>query len=502
MHAIAPRVALDPGPRHDGGDAKMATQRFVIPESPSLAETTTSSHISGVEPTALQKFGQYTLLFPIGHGGMGDVWVARQSNALGFRKLVAVKVLRTVLAADPIMRRMFLEEAQLAARIHHANVVEVTDLGEEGSTVYLVMSFVEGRSLSKLVAIENAKEPAKRLPIGVCLSIIQDALAGLHAAHELRDDDGHPLDLVHRDISPQNILVGLDGVARLADFGIAKVNGLARIQTNQGEIKGKFAYVAPEQIAGRPPTRQSDLFAMGVVLWELLAGRPLFQAESAVALLGARAHGTAIPDLRQLSPDVPPEIVDVVMRSLANEPSERFSTAREMSTALERASQGVPACSKNAVADLVQELSAEAVQQIFDRVETMGPDIGIPASRPHQDDRSREVVPPTRRRPWLAGLGTLAMIVVVVVAMRSRARTPEISPTPSGAPSTIVSESATLDPSSITSSLAPAPSSSVVSTPSAPLLKGARPPPRRSPSKGATASSTTAFHPTYDSPYR
>ena len=265
-----------------------ATQRF----APDIPSDTPAPPRSAGAPRVPTQLGRYALLFPVGHGGMADVWAACQSNDLGFRKLVAVKIMRAALATDASMRRMFLEEARLAGRIRHANVVEVTNLGEDGEVVYLVMSFVEGAPLSELAKVE-AGTTSPRLPLGVALWIIIDALAGLHAAHELRDDDGVSLGLVHRDVSPQNILVGADGVSRLSDFGIAKVDGTARVQTDAGELKGKFAYISPEQLRGAAPTRRSDLFSMGVVLWELLSGRRLFDASGSMDLIKLRNEGRA-----------------------------------------------------------------------------------------------------------------------------------------------------------------------------------------------------------------
>ena len=215
------------------------------------------------------KLGRYELLHPIASGGMAQVWAAEQTGDLGFRKLIALKTIRPDFAFDPTFRAMFLDEAQLASRIRHANVVEVLDLGVEGPTIFQAMTFVEGAPLSAWLN----RAGSNRLPLGAGLRITIDMFHGLHAAHELCDDEGKALGLVHRDVSPQNVLIGIDGIAKLADFGIAKAFGRQAEETTYGDVKGKLGYVAPELLDGYPATPQSDLFSAGVVLWEILTGR-------------------------------------------------------------------------------------------------------------------------------------------------------------------------------------------------------------------------------------
>jgi serine/threonine-protein kinase len=286
-------------------------------------------------PEANVALGRYRLLLPIGAGGMGEVWAAEQSGDLGFRRLVAVKLIRTdVGVGESAMRRMLLDEARLASLIHHANVVETLDLGEEAGVVYQVMALIDGAPLLSMLVPDGGD--GLPLDLGVAIRIIIDALRGLHAAHELRDDAGDVLGLIHRDVSPENILVGVDGVTKLADFGIAKASGRHGEESVIGTIKGKVNYVAPEQLWGLAPTRRSDLFATGVVLWEVLTGRSLFDAPDGAEGFVARRSLSPMP-LRDVAPGVPAPIADVVMKALERRPEDRFGSALEMADALEDA---------------------------------------------------------------------------------------------------------------------------------------------------------------------
>jgi serine/threonine-protein kinase len=277
------------------------------------------------------RLGRYELLCPIAEGGMAQVWAAEQTGDLGFRKVVALKTIRPDFAYDASFRAMFLDEAQLASRIRHVNVVEVLDLGVAGDVVYQAMALIDGVSAS-----EWQRQAGHRFDPGVATRIAIDMLRGLHAAHVLTDDDGELLGLVHRDVSPQNLIVGSDGLAKLADFGIAKAFGRATEETVAGDVKGKLGYVAPEQLQGLPAAPQSDLFSAGVVFWELLTGQRLFQAkgESDRRKLSPR-------DPRSVVPDLPASICEIVLRSLADSPFERYQTASEMADALEDAARRV-----------------------------------------------------------------------------------------------------------------------------------------------------------------
>jgi serine/threonine-protein kinase len=276
------------------------------------------------------------LLVKIASGGMATVYVGRLRGAEGFWRLVAIKRAHGHLVEDPAFRKMLISEARLASRIHHPNVVSVEDVEElQNGELRLVMDYVEGSSLYELLAAgDRATRPLEaRLSVRIAL----DACAGLHAAHELTDDRGETLRLVHRDVSPQNILVGVDGTARLADFGIAKV-ARSSVSTTTGAIKGKMGYMAPEYIEGAEPDARSDVFALGVVVWEALAHKRLFRGQNEIETL-KRVVGSPAPPLSSVAPSVGPWLDDVLAIALSKAPGDRFDTAQALGAALETAAR-------------------------------------------------------------------------------------------------------------------------------------------------------------------
>ena len=336
---------------------RVATESLPERAPPSSADR------SHVEPRRGMRLGRYELLMPLARGGMAEVWIARQTGELGFRRLVAVKTIRPEHAESPGFRRMFLDEARLAARIRHANVVEVLDLGEEGPMVYQAMTLIEGDSLAGLLRRWHSTGHAGGLPTAIVLRVMADAASGLHAAHELTDEDGAPMHLVHRDVSPHNILIGVDGVAKLADFGIAKALGRSSDETEAGQMKGKFSYLSPEQVLRQSPDRRSDVFASGIVLWEMLTGTRLFRGADVMETL-EMVRAMRIPDLREISPDIDPAIADVTARALARLPSERIASAAELSDALEEAARRSSAVATTKdVANFVVDLVGDEVEQ-------------------------------------------------------------------------------------------------------------------------------------------
>jgi serine/threonine protein kinase len=282
-----------------------------------------------------QVVDRYELIGELASGGMATVYLARITGVGGFQRFVALKRLHPHLALDAEFVEMFLDEARLAASIHHTNVVPILEVNaNQAIGYYLVMEYIEGDTLARVLA--RAAQQGQRVPLPIVLRISLDLLAGLHAAHELRDGSGQPVNLVHRDVSPQNVLVGFDGIARITDFGVARA--ASRLSaTRVGQLKGKIAYMAPEQAQGMDEVdRRADLFSAGVVIWEALTARRLFKAENEAATL-ARVMATAVPALSSVAPEIDSALSDAVMRALARESSARYSSAAEFADALEAA---------------------------------------------------------------------------------------------------------------------------------------------------------------------
>jgi serine/threonine protein kinase len=277
--------------------------------------------------------GRYAIHDRIAAGGMATVHLGRLVGEGGFARTVAIKRLHPHFATDPDFVSMFLDEGRLAARIRHPNVVQTLDVVVDSDEVFLVMDYVDGDSLAAL--IRAAGKRGETVPPACAVALVAGALHGLHAAHEAKSDAGMPLGIVHRDVSPQNILVGVDGVARVLDFGVAKALGQSHV-TREGQLKGKLAYMSPEQIQGHEVDRRTDIFAASVVLWEVLTGRRLFKADGDAQILHRVLHGD-IPRPSTLAGSVPQVLDDVVMRGLARDTSLRFPSAETMADALEEA---------------------------------------------------------------------------------------------------------------------------------------------------------------------
>jgi serine/threonine protein kinase len=284
---------------------------------------------------------------------MATVWVARQTGKHGFEKLVAIKTVLPKLASDTHFQTMFIDEARIAARIEHANVAQVLDVGEQNGITYLVMEYVDGESLWKIRRILD--DNRTRLPLGVILRTLADVCAGLHAAHELRGDDGQLLHVVHRDVSPQNILLSMRGVAKLIDFGIAKARNRWGGDTHTGTVKGKARYMAPEQALGGTIDRRVDIWAVGAILYDLLSGRPPYQGENDAQILFFITSGRPVAPL---PPSVHPRISAIVHRALSLAPNDRFATAAEMQHAIEEA---MVETKEQAAVSLVASLLKECV---------------------------------------------------------------------------------------------------------------------------------------------
>ena len=320
---------------------------------------------------AVRLVGRYALFDEIASGGMATVYLGQLQGSGGFARTVAIKSLHPQFAKDPEFVSMFLNEARLAERIRHPNVVPTLDVVASRGEVVLVMEYVHGETLSRI--LRRLKASGRRTPLSFLLRIMSDVLQGLHAAHEARDERGVPLQIVHRDVSPQNVLVGTDGVARLLDFGVAKAAGSAH-STREGQIKGKISYMAPEQLTGAGVTRETDVYAASVLFWEALTGARLISGENELDLI-AQLIKRDIPPPSQLVPDIPRALEAVVMRGLEAMPEDRFATAREMCMAL--AECGVTQAASIAVGEWVQNLAADTLAERsakISAIETRGND--------------------------------------------------------------------------------------------------------------------------------
>lgn len=304
-----------------------------------------------------QVIGRYKLFREIASGGMASVHLGRLLGPAGFSRVVAVKRLHPHLARDPELVTMFVDEARLAARIQHPNVVPTLDVVALDAELFIVMEYVEGESLARL--LRASIERRQPIPVDVSVAVMLDALHGLHAAHEARGEDGHPLGLVHRDVSPQNVLVGIDGLARVVDFGIAKATGRSAARTATGILKGKLPYMAPEQILLEPIDRRTDLYAVSIVLWELLAGRRLFQGGDDWEIARRIKEGVTTPP-SAFNGAVSPELDAVVLAGAARDPRRRFASASEMADALEGAG---PRAVARAVGRFVESVAADSLSQ-------------------------------------------------------------------------------------------------------------------------------------------
>jgi hypothetical protein len=310
---------------------------------------------SAAASTAPVVIGRYALYDRIASGGMAAVHLGRLAGPVGFTRTVAIKRLHAQFAADPEFVTMFLDEARLAARIQHPNVVPTIDVVATGGELFLVMEYVRGESAS--VLIRRANEHRERIPPRIVAAIVSGALQGLHAAHEAVDEGNKPLCIVHRDVSPQNILVGIDGTPRVLDFGVAKAEDKFH-STRGGEIKGKILYMSPEQLEGDAVDRTTDVYAMGLVLFELLTGRRMFtKSQDMTSLAKILRNELTLPS------SVDPSLVkwDALVRAAsARLPHERFQSARAMALEVERV-MGV--ASPVEVADYVERIAGDGIKQ-------------------------------------------------------------------------------------------------------------------------------------------
>ena len=271
-----------------------------------------------------ESFGKYELLERIGHGGMAEVFLARSIGAEGLEKRLVIKKILPDLASDDRFVEMFIDEAKIAMGLNHPNIVQVYDFGKVGSGYYLAMEYVDGAELGSL--LRASRQVGHMLDIGDAAHIAVEVARGLDYIHRRRDPSGRNLELVHRDISPENLMISWDGMVKIVDFGIA--TGTAEVEQDSSEVQGKFGYMSPEQAGGEPVDARSDLFSLGVVFFEMLCGRPLFRGESDAEIVNL-VSSAVVPDVRSINPEVPRRLEHALYKLLARDPDERFATARE-----------------------------------------------------------------------------------------------------------------------------------------------------------------------------
>ncbi len=417
-----------------------------------------------------QQVGRYAIFDQIAAGGMARVHLARLTGQEGFSRVVAVKRMHRHLLENQEFKRMFLEEARLAARVRHPNVVPILDVLATGEELLIVMEYVHGVSVHALM--QASVKAKKNMPRPIVYSMILQMLHGLEAAHEATDERGRPLALVHRDVSPQNVLVGVDGIARVVDFGVARAMS-AKQDTDPGVLKGKHSYMAPELVHGAPATRQADVFSAATLFWELIAGRKLFGGATEVERLNAVAKGN-YPSPKQYARDLPVDVERVIVRGISAKPSERYATALEMAIELESLHV---AATPRVVGDWVATLAVEelaARMELIHQVETSGvslvrqslpapapevaqaPAIVTPAAKPAAPSALARVPKPVWA--FAAALTVLSLIGIVSV-MSSGDAAPEPSRAAIAKPAPEVPAKAAPEPSATAEVTAPEASS-------------------------------------------
>jgi serine/threonine protein kinase len=412
--------------------------------------------------------GRYALYDKIAAGGMATVHLGRLLGPIGFSRTVAIKRMLPQFVSDLGFVSMFVDEARLASRIRHPNVVPTLDVVAQKNELFLVLEYVHGETLAQLIKGVNSRR--QRIPPSFAAAIVCGMLHGLHAAHNVKNERGTPLGLVHRDVSPQNVLVGTDGVARLLDFGVAKASGRMQVTTN-GEVKGKLAYMSPEQVKGTV-TPQSDIYSAAAVLWEALTCERLFQDVTWTNIAQVILHREVDPPSRVV-PSLPRELDAIVLRGLEKDPRKRFATARDMAIAIEECMQLAPS---HEVGEWVEEIAnamlsdrAQMIAEIESRSSeakmaaasmslVQGPTTqsetdwdpaatlpdnargsAITATDPAADETgtqltqvsSRESIPGPRRGRWIAaGAAMLILVFGIATWLSAKGRTTAAAPLP------------------------------------------------------------------------
>ncbi len=466
--------------------------------------------------------GRYALYGEIASGGMATVHIGRLLGPVGFARTIAIKRLHPQYAKDPEFVSMFLDEARVAARIQHPNVCATLDVVATQGELFLVMEYLQGETLSRMIrAVRNRGEIIDPR-IAVC--VMAQTLHGLHAAHEAKSERGEALNIVHRDISPQNVLVGRDGVTKVLDFGVAKAAGRFHT-TREGNVKGKLPYMSPEQLRGQAVDRQTDIYAAAVCLWEALTARKLFKGDNEGSVLEQVLFGPIDPPSRWV-PSVPPQLDALVMRGLDREKTKRFATAREFALALERA---LPPALASDVGDWVENVAGDVLNERAERIAEIEsvtdsvPQMGLTEVMSGLDAPSSAVpmaptsgmiggsssqvssisvaagevgmMAPKRRIPMWVGLGATALailITVIVVAASSHSNAASTATAASGTPvaDTHATTTNVAPTSTVTAESAFAAGGTTTTTPSA-----TPPPPATTTTPATTRVTTGAAHP-------
>lgn len=445
--------------------------------------------------------GRYAIHSEIASGGMAAVHLGRLLGPSGFSKVVAIKRLHEHLAGDPALVASFIDEARLAARIQHPNVVSTLDVISNAGEVFLVLEYVAGESLSQL--LRRARQTGHRCPPRVVAAILLNVLHGLHAAHDSRDTRGELLRLVHRDVSPQNVMVGRDGVARVLDFGIAKAIGHTH-QTRTGAIKGKLAYLAPELLQHQPASVQSDIYSASIVFWEALTGALLFGGDSEAQVFAKLlSHAPEAPTA--IHADIPPAFDSIVLRGLARDPAARYSSARRMALDLEGTGEIATVSEVGEWVELVAATSLSARAALVGRIERgvlepgqktaeakshdeptanferIVPLVDIPPSPGHSVESS---APVHRRRAIRVATLAMAVAALLVLALYGRRAKPVVTPVATTPRLVDVSKEPEKEP--ILPPLSPQPSEVGPSPPDAPESRGGHAVPPSAPVGGGT----------------
>ncbi len=394
------------------------------------------------------QFGKYTLVERLGRGGMAEVWKARISGPAGFQRTLVIKRILPHLVEDEHFKQMFVAEARLSARLNHANIVQVFELGDVDGEFYLAMEYVRGRDLVNLVRAQLFKGVP---PPGLGAFVVREVCRALAYAHALADDNGTPLRLIHRDVSPSNVMISVDGAVKLLDFGIAKA--LAEANENRtvtGTLKGKFGYMSPEQVEGKEVDHRSDLFAAGVCLHEVLTGKRLFKGASDLQTI-AMVRDAKVEPPSLFNPAVPPELDAVVLKALARAPDERWRSCDEMAVALDEVVHSLKWGAER-LATLQRDLfpdepSNSSVVHLSSLVDTEVPppfhELGVGTLRMMR-----------WRRPamWASGVLAVAIVLVLIVAGTSRKSAPKVVAVPavSAPPAVATAPAAPVVSSSVT----------------------------------------------------